>query len=332
MTPIENDTTSSDDNGLAVRQIAILLRTMPERTHRVLLGQLSSDEKRLVTETLDDLGPVDAMENYRVLNRLHGELHAETSRVEHVESEIRDEIEIGRARVSKKRSVAGYSGEPTSQPLDQEPSNGPTGGHADSVRTRPMEVHQFERQPRQSLFANGQNIDADSQERMQAMFTQFHQTQAAGILPGPTGPTPTGQVSSAPQPWVQNGDATEPWTVPFERTAQSGGNTAGGRHADAYTAKEIAERVDRYLVQLPDSVLCHALGQVSTKQAFLVLCGLPNAKAEAVLDKLPRRQSRKVRSDMRKMGQLQLSDIDAAKQCVAQIAIGLSSMRDSMAA
>src|SRR6056297_3319730 len=90
----------------AARHVAILLECLPERTHKVLLGQLGDQEKRCVSEEWTALHDVDAMERHRVLKRMYEQLHAETQSVERVESEIQDEIQIGRARVAKKPSAA----------------------------------------------------------------------------------------------------------------------------------------------------------------------------------------------------------------------------------
>jgi len=48
------------------------------------------------------------------------------------------------------------------------------------------------------------------------------------------------------------------------------------------------------------------------------LCGLPNAKAEALLASLPRRQAKQVRDQLSQLGTLELREIDAAKEVLAQ--------------
>ncbi|TWU02623.1 FliG C-terminal domain-containing protein [Stieleria varia] len=80
------------------------------------------------------------------------------------------------------------------------------------------------------------------------------------------------------------------------------------------------ERIDAMLLHLPVSHLCKSLGLVSTRHAFLTLCGLPNEAAERALAQLPRRQAKKVRQGMRHLGDLRLNEIDEAKRAVALVA------------
>ncbi len=86
-----------------------------------------------------------------------------------------------------------------------------------------------------------------------------------------------------------------------QKTLQFASTDAIHSHLNAMSAKE----------------LCVALGRVSTRDAMLTLCGLPNAKAEAVLSILPRDQARVVRGQMISLSSLNLREIDEAKERVA---------------
>lgn len=97
-------------------------------------------------------------------------------------------------------------------------------------------------------------------------------------------------------------------------------------------AEQMAQRIDQFLINLPPEDLCYALGVGTTKQAFLVLCGLPNATAEAALKRLPRKEAKQVRNAMRSMNQLQISEIDQAKRAIAEIAIRIAIGHKALAA
>ncbi len=82
------------------------------------------------------------------------------------------------------------------------------------------------------------------------------------------------------------------------------------------------DAIHSYLMSLPIDRLRDSLAKVATRTALLTLCGLPNAKAEAVLASLPRRQSKQVRDQLSQLGALELRDIDQAKEAVATLALG----------
>ncbi|PAY19422.1 hypothetical protein CKO51_11165 [Rhodopirellula sp. SM50] len=347
ITPTETHSGTPADRGDSIRQIAILLHTLPRRTHRVLLGQLGNDDKQRIAQEMSAMGEIDAMEQVHVMKRMRDELQTETSRVEKVESEIQDEIQIGRARVSPKRSKSIYrgtdavadtaadfqreSGLGQSSAVESVAVEGPPAEHTEPAKaTEPTRVTDYPEQSHTDAATAAMPPNRESAERM---FAQFHQTQAAGVLP-----SALRQNESRPSRQPQDDASGQgPVVLPINDRRYAV-DAPRADEADAYAEEmlchpaELAERVDRFLTQLPPQELCRALGMVSTKQAFLVLCGLPNETAETVLDMLPRRQSRKVRSDMRRMGQLQLSDIDAAKQIVAQIALRFTQQSTSFAA
>ena len=75
-----------------------------------------------------------------------------------------------------------------------------------------------------------------------------------------------------------------------------------------------------YLVEIPPEQLVTALGQVSTRSAFLTLCGLPNTTSERAIAKLPRAKAKTVRKAMAQLSDLQLHEIDNAIRDVAQAA------------
>jgi hypothetical protein len=336
----ERPTGEIDGDKALIRQIAILLHTLPQRTHRVLLGQLDGEEKRRIDQELRAIGKVDAMEQYRVLKRMRDQLHAETESVEKVESEIQDEIQIGRARVSKKRASPMYrGGDAVSEGVSESPSE--NAEHHDT-NSRPLATsyapgngHVTTIFQTQADVVPGQAAMAPTPEMLQLMFAQFHQTQAAGVLPLAAmerGEQPSEAVTQnvAPNP-CESRDG-RPCTMPINPAVRMAEAQRATPRDGEMEAAELAARVDEFLNQLPPRDLCRYLGMVTTKQAFLVLCGLPNHTAETVLEMLPRRQSRKVRNDMRRMGQLQLSDIDAAKQVVTEIALRLTTQPTSLVA
>jgi flagellar motor switch protein FliG len=72
------------------------------------------------------------------------------------------------------------------------------------------------------------------------------------------------------------------------------------------------------LVATPPSVLRQALATLDGRDALLAICGLPSSTAEAILGSLPRRQARQIRQQMASLGMLELSEIDRAKELVAQ--------------
>lgn len=92
------------------------------------------------------------------------------------------------------------------------------------------------------------------------------------------------------------------------------------------------EKVQSFLVGLPPEELVVALGQVSTREAFLTLCGLPNATSERAIALLPRGKAKTVRRSMAQLSDLQLSDIDEAKMTVAQVAFKTESKHRKRAA
>ncbi|QDV86239.1 FliG C-terminal domain-containing protein [Stieleria magnilauensis] len=342
ITPTETHSGTQADRGDSIRQIAILLHTLPRRTHRVLLGQLGNDDKQRIAQEMSAMGEIDAMEQVHVMKRMRDELQTETSRVEKVESEIQDEIQIGRARVSQKRSKSIYRGTDSvadaTADFQRESGLGPT----PPAESAAVEVPPTEHTEPAKATAPAEQSRADAstaasqppnRETVERMFAQFHQTQAAGVLPSAL----RQNESSLSRQSQDDASDQGPVVLPINESRYAVDDQPANE-ADAYADEtlchpaELAERVDRFLTQLPPQDLCRALGMVSTKQAFLVLCGLPNETAETVLDMLPRRQSRKVRSDMRRMGQLQLSDIDAAKQIVAQIALRFTQPSTSFAA
>ncbi|WP_158222716.1 FliG C-terminal domain-containing protein [Rhodopirellula sp. MGV] len=298
----------TDERCLATRQIAILLQSLPARTHRVLVGQLDQDDKHEINQQLELLGDADPLEQYRVMKRLREQLKAGTSDAERVESEIQDEIQIGRARVSRKRRNGNYR-----------PSERPTMTNEESASNRISS----------DQMAPGEQDDSEPVYQVSSIrLSDFYQSQAVGVMP-----------ASALFGGINDEDA-EPVRLPIRsaptpsRVTQhrDGSNRQKSTAGLSATEAELIQRVDQFLQQLSPSDLCRALAMVTTRQAFLVLCGLPNEKAETVLGLLPRRKAKQVRNDMRTLGPLQLSDIDAAKRKLAEVALELQSEPLSVAA
>ncbi|MEM0925756.1 MAG: FliG C-terminal domain-containing protein, partial [Planctomycetota bacterium] len=281
-----NDLAVSDSS---IRQIALLLHSLPERTHRVLIGQLAENQRDAVANALASIQDVDAFEQHRVLKKMLEELLSETESVERVESEIHDEIQIGRARVTSKVSKSFRSASAPGTPATVTSTAGTSTSAHVSVGSDVA--------TNKSL--NGRTHDPDSYGRRQSCIRlRYAQTQAAGVLAD----RPAESFSAEPPP-VKLYAPAKP---------QSEEAVPASMSNSAESADELAERIDRYLVQLDPERLCSLLGRVTTKQAFLVLCGLPNDVAESALALLPRRQANQVRREMRQMGRLQLSEIDHA--------------------
>ena len=199
-----------------LRQIAILLHSLPSRTHGVLLGQLSSSDQESVQAELDQLGDVDPLEQFRIMKQMREHLTRETKSIDEVESEIHDEIQIGRARVSQTRKPTLYHNPETSIPSSQAPSEAALSeasmsvanpiGAADAARLQasPTDSGQQQNteagagQPNQFTIGAEPNQESDPSpvaihsidayrqpcelDSMQALIEQYQQTQAAGIL------------------------------------------------------------------------------------------------------------------------------------------------------
>ena len=91
-------------------------------------------------------------------------------------------------------------------------------------------------------------------------------------------------------------------------------------------------KLHSYLVDMPSEQLVTALGQVSTRAAFLTLCGLPNTTSERAIALLPRAKARTVRRAMAQLSDLQLHEIDDAIQAVAKVAFRINSRQVKQAA
>ena len=84
------------------------------------------------------------------------------------------------------------------------------------------------------------------------------------------------------------------------------------------------DEIHQYLQSLEPMELCQALGKVETRDAMLALCGLPSDVAESALGVLPSEQANSVRIKMASLNQINLRDIDDAKERVAMTAQGES--------
>ena len=345
-----------------LRRIALLLHSLPERTHRALLGQLTSDEKQRIQCELDSLGEVDPMEQYRALSVLRDQLQAETVVVEKVESEIQDEILIGRARLSKKpiaslhRTTSTNASAPSPAAVESGLGHEPVSSQVFDFLAQ-LEVEEcaaiLNRETPEVVAVCLSKIDPRYASTLLPKLTEELRAHAVRRLAGLGEATPemlhaiaarletqirkperSAQMTSESfEQFAERFGASEapgaleesPMVVPFRDTSSSRRRLPAhhGSPEQLDTDRQ-AEKVDRVLASLSPKELCRALGMVSTEQAFFVLCGLPNDRAESILALLPRRQSRKVRADMRRLGTLQLSEIDAAKLVVAQVALRLT--------
>lgn len=338
-----------------LRQIAILLHSLPSRTHGVLLGQLSSSDQQRVQAELDQLGDVDPMEQYRTMKQMREHLTRETQSIAEVESEIHDEIQIGRARVSKTRKPTLYHNPDTSFQTSVAPNNaGPNGTAPNSTTTTnaiPSAADELNRTPPGSVPFSRVQPDADSDHQaepspvaihsidayrqpceldsMQVLIEQYQQTQAAGILNSNFANAIHGGPAAAAS---DSASQTVAATPPLGSTNPASEAADNRDQRVPLNTEQLAQRIDQFLINLPPEDLCYALGMGTTKQAFLVLCGLPNEVAESTLKRLPRKQAKQVRSAMRSMNQLQISEIDQAKRAIAEIAIRIAIGHKALAA
>ena len=98
------------------------------------------------------------------------------------------------------------------------------------------------------------------------------------------------------------------------------------------TNKEVEFSNHDYLTALSPDDLCRGLGQVSTRTAFLALCGLPSEVADAAILRLPRSRANIVRREMRDLKEVRIGDIDNAMQAVAKTCLELADQSAPIAA
>lgn len=92
---------------------------------------------------------------------------------------------------------------------------------------------------------------------------------------------------------------------------------SSGRHVRSLSTDDINSQ----LQALSPTDLCFALGRVSAREALLTLCGLPMKQANRAIAMLPKAQQKRTREQLANLGQLQLADIDRAKERVAHAAM-----------
>ncbi len=123
-------------------------------------------------------------------------------------------------------------------------------------------------------------------------------------------------------------DDDEPMEAMGDRQLESVSNspTTDADTAEPATGQQVAifastDAIHQHLIGMTPKELCLALGKVSTRQAMLALCGLPNEIAESVLAVLPRSHAKQVRRGINSLQSLQLREIDRAKEAVAAASI-----------
>lgn len=434
---MDRESLGSAKSEQSLRSIAILLHTLPSRTHRALIGQLDGESKRKVACELESIGEIDVMEQHRVLSMMLDQLHAETDRVKKVESEIQDEIFIGRARVAKKpASTLASSLNTDSDPVPAKEVGCPDGPEtadrpeiaerlgledrlefpksrvANSTEKTSTELHflvEMQLNDAAMLLANESaqtiaialssiprhtasmlmpkmplHLQGEAISRMEQMdevpahavsevashlkrqmmthestvqISSVHQPNDHPVsrpvseqIPQPVSSIPvtqsgamiyefprytTNSIADRSQATSQPIDQASGLTRQIEQqhpfAAIAPQHHSQPQHSQQETeskaqqeAEANAAKTDQTLQDLPPQTLCRALGYATTRQAFLVLCGLPNEHAELILGMLPRRKARKVQADMRRMGKLHLSEIDEAKKAVAEIAVRMA--------
>ena len=156
------------------------------------------------------------------------------------------------------------------------------------------------------------NPTRESQHRPSSVETVGRNVDTTNSLPA------RNESSVVNQPAVKLAEGSWP-----EKT-QSAPRLAASRQEDSSEERrepsplDSTDAIHSYLLSLPIDRLRDALGAVAIRTALLTLCGLPNTKAEAVLASLPRRQAKQVRDQLGQLGTLELREIDAAKEVVAQ--------------
>jgi len=115
-------------------------------------------------------------------------------------------------------------------------------------------------------------------------------------------------------------EPTDPTPTPSETLSTPSSSDARDAEQRVETLAS-TDSIHRHLLELAPEELCQALGSVTTRQAILSLCGLPNEKAETVLAILPRSQAKQVRRGMASLQSLELREIDEAKEAVAAASI-----------
>ena len=100
----------------------------------------------------------------------------------------------------------------------------------------------------------------------------------------------------------------------FEATDDSGTND------ENRDGEQVIAGAHEYLIHLSPKTLCLALSHVSTRDALLVLCGLPESVSNRVIALLSRSQAKSVRRKMAVTQSMSLKAMDEAKCKVAGIA------------
>ncbi len=116
-------------------------------------------------------------------------------------------------------------------------------------------------------------------------------------------------------------DARETETVATPASSSHGVTSASENNSSPVPVSNAStDEIHQELIRMPPRKLCESLGRVSTRTAILALCGLPNKVADAAIDCLPRVQANQVRQQLMAVGNLEIREIDQAKEAVANAA------------
>jgi flagellar motor switch protein FliG len=127
-------------------------------------------------------------------------------------------------------------------------------------------------------------------------------------------------------------DAQETKTIATPASSSHGASSASQNNPNlARATNPSTDEIHQELVGMSPRKLCESLGRVSTRTAILALCGLPNKVADAAIDCLPRVQANQVRQQLMAVGNLEIREIDQAKEAVANAARVVGQLNTSAA-
>ncbi len=172
-----------------------------------------------------------------------------------------------------------------------------------------------------AILAEMQPMPAESHAALGAGVTQGQPAQSIDASRSPASHSPQqASIRIADGTWPSKDEVT---TKSFEKVEASSQDAPSKQDSQQRTSSasplQSTDSIHSYLISLAPVDLRDALARVPIRQGLLVLCGLPNESAEAVLASLPRRQSKQVREQLADLGPLQLREIDEAKEVVATV-------------
>ncbi|XZE54678.1 FliG C-terminal domain-containing protein [Planctomycetaceae bacterium SH139] len=143
--------------------------------------------------------------------------------------------------------------------------------------------------------------------------------------------TTANQQAVSPQVTGQAGDASQHSRQAVFAEAGFVGQLAAGQSAEAADervnkaanqgAEEVAEltaeEVDHILHSLSPQQLQQVLAELDSRQALLAVCGLEGRAAQRLIKRLPRRQAKLVRNQLKQLSGMEVVEVEAAKAAAA---------------